>query len=173
MYSLLHYHVYASYHFDLQFHINFLFVFKHTLTSVKSFLGLFNTYFVNLVQIILIIIRVQNSGASLAAHTFFVSFCRISSTALLTMLLFPFCLLICPLGTYLLPQSLVGLILSYLVPNYPRILHSSEECLGPWMRQVFDFPIGLSTCRFLRFPELSPLSGRVHYEAGSPLLCLM
>ena len=42
----------------------------------------------------------------------------------------------------LLPWSLVGLLIAYLVPNFPRTLNSSEECPGSWMRQVFDFLLG-------------------------------
>ena len=113
-----------------------------------------------------------NSGASwFLALTFCVS--RISSTALLTMALFSCCLLIFFLGKGLIPRSWVGLILAYLSPNSPRTLHSSEECKGPCMRQIFDFPVGLSTCLFLRFPALSPFSGWVHNEADSPLFCLL
>ena len=77
------------------------------------------------------------------------------------------------LGVWLIPWSLVGLLLAYLVPKSPRILHSSEEFPGPWMRQVFDFSGGLSTCSFLHFPELSPFLGIVHDEAYFPLLCLL
>ena len=77
------------------------------------------------------------------------------------------------LGTGLLPRSLLSLPLAYLFPKSPRTLHFSEECLGPWMRQVFDFPVGLCTCRFLCLPEISPFLARVHDEAAFPLFCLL
>ena len=43
------------------------------------------------------------------------------------------------------PRSLVVLLLSYLVLKSPRTLHYSEEFPGPWIRLVFDFPVGIST----------------------------
>ena len=65
-----------------------LFIFKLTLMLVKFFLGINKTHFVNLVQIVLVVIRVQKYGTSLASLTFRFSAIRISCTALLTMALF-------------------------------------------------------------------------------------
>ena len=89
------------------------------------------------------------------------------------MALFYILLLIFALGMGLLLRSLLGLLLAYLAPKSPRILHSSEECPWLWMIQIFDFPDRLSTYRFLRFPELSPFYGGFYDDAASPLLCLM
>ena len=150
----------------------FLFVFKLMLTSVNIFFIIFKTNLINLLQIVCILIRVQKYGASwFVALIFCVSI--ISPTKLLTMELFSWCPLNFFLGTGLLPRSLVGLLVVYLVLKSPRTVHYSDGCPGPCMRQVFDFLVGLSTCRFMRFPVLSPLSGRVHDEAASILFCLM
>ena len=143
------------------------------LTSVKLFFCLFKTHLITLVQIVCIIIRVHKFWCFMIFGTYFFPFSRISSTALLTMALFPCCLLKFFLGTGLPLGSLVGLLLAYLVPKYPRTLHSSEECPRPWMRQVFDLPARLSTCCFLQFPSLSLFSGRVHEKAASPIFCLL
>ena len=123
---------------------------------------------------VLIVIRIQKFYCFMICITyFFVSGSIISSTELLTMALFSCCLLNVSLGTRLHARSLVGLLLAYLVPKSPKTLHYSEEFPGPRMRQFFNLPIGLSTCRFLRLPELSPLLGRFYDEADSPLLCLV
>ena len=92
--------------------------------------------FFSLVHIVIIVIRVQKFWCFPRSTYFLFLVSRISSTALLKMALFSCCLLISPLGTGLLPRSLVGLLLSYLVTNSPRTLHSSKECQGPWMRKI-------------------------------------
>ena len=150
-----------------------LFLFKRRLTSFKFFFRILKNHFFNLVQIILIVIRVQKFWCFPCSTYFLFLVSRISSTALLTMAFSPICLLFFVLGTGLIPRSLEGLLLAYLVPKYPRNLYYSEECPGPWTRLVLDFPDRLSSCRFLGFPELSPLSWRVHDKADSPLLCLL
>ena len=65
-----------------------MFAFKRTLTPFKFFLSPFKTHPFNLIYIVLIIIRVKNSGDYLTALNFCVSFSRISSATLLTMALF-------------------------------------------------------------------------------------
>ena len=85
------------------------------------------------------------------------------------MSLFSCCLLFFSLGKGILPWSLVGILLAYLVTKSPRILHFSEECMGTWTRQVFNLLVGLYTYLFLRLPALSPFSGRVLDEAASLL----
>ena len=152
----------------------FIFIFKCTLTSVKFFFSIFKTHLINFVQIVCIIIRVQKFWCFVICGTYFLCFiyynfihCIINDGVIF---LLP---INCFLSTGLLPWSLVCLLSVYLVPNSPRHLHSSEECTGPWMRQVFDFPAGLSTCRFLLLPALSPFLGRVHNEAYYPLFCLL
>ena len=63
------------------------------------------------------------------------------------------------LGKRLLLWSYVGWDTSYLVPNPPRTLHSSEECPRPSMRQVFDPLFKLSTYRPQRFQRSHPSWG--------------
>ena len=117
----------------------FIFLFKRMITAVKLYFSLFETHPIILVQIVCIVARVQQLWCFNICGTYFcVSI--ISSTALLTMAWFSCCLLIYPLGMGLLPGSSVGLPLSYLVLKSPRTLHSSEECPGPWTRQVLISP---------------------------------
>ena len=64
-------YVYASYHFDFQSHISFLFVFKRTFASVKFFLSLFKTHFLNFVQIVCVVIRVPKFWCLIIWSTYF------------------------------------------------------------------------------------------------------
>ena len=105
------------------------------------------------------------------ALTFCVSI--ISSNALLTMAFFFLLSVNFSLGMALILWYLVGLLLAYLVPKFPKILHSSEECTGPWMRRVLYLTVGISTCRFLRLQALSHFSWQVHEEVASSIFFLM
>ena len=95
-----------------------------------------------MIKFILIIIWFQKFRCFFSSTYFLVSCSRISSTALLTILLFSCFLLNVFLGIGLLPWYLVGLPLTWLEPKYFRNLHSSEECLEPWIRQVSILPTG-------------------------------
>ena len=127
----------------------------------------------HLIKIVLIVIRLQNYGASwFTALTFLVSFSSIFPTALLITALLSCCLLNLPLGTGLIPRYLVGLLLAYLVTNSPRILHSSEECPGPQIIQVFDLLFDRSTYWLRPLLALSSVAGWVLEKAASTLFLL-
>ena len=73
----------------------------------------------------------------------------------------------------LVELNVESLFLTFLY--VPLVLDMVASILAPgtWMGQVFDFPVRLSTCSFLRLPEISPFSGQVHDEADPPLFCLL
>ena len=77
------------------------------------------------------------------------------------------------LGMGLLPRSFIGWYEAYLVTKLTKTLHSSEECQGPWITQVFDALYEQSTYRLRRLPSLPSFAGRVFDEAGFPLLFLL
>ena len=77
------------------------------------------------------------------------------------------------LGMGLLPRSLVGWDAAYLVPHFPKTLHSSEKFPAPWIIQVFDALFDQSIYRLRWLPALPSFAGRVVDEAASPLLFLL
>ena len=118
----------------------FKFSFKLTLTSFKFFYCVFKTRIVYLIYFIIIKFRL-NIFMCFLISTYFLFLCsRISYTALLTIALFSFCLLNFLLGTLSFLRSLVGIILTSLEPKSPSTLHSSDECPGQCIRQVFTYP---------------------------------
>ena len=141
--------------------------------SFKFLFSLFKNHFLNLVQIVCIIIRVPKFWRFLCSP-FFLCFIQLNlihhiiDNSVIFYLTINFFL-----GMGLFPWSLVGLLLAYLVPKSSRTLKSSEECPGPWMIQVLDSLFKRSTYCFRRLPALSPISGRVLDKADSSLLFLL
>ena len=128
--------MYTSYTI-LALNIMFIFEFasKLTVTSFKFFTSLFKTSFVNLVQIILVKLRLNH----------FLCFCTITYLIIFLWLYFIICtvkisfVLLLSLNFIFavsLPRSLVGLILAYLEPKSSRTLHSCGELPGPWIIHV-------------------------------------
>ena len=141
------------------FIFNTIFVFKFasksTLTRFKFFFSVFKTNTGNLINSVLIKIRLNISGDYFTVLTFSFFFQQYfihctTNNSIITLLPVIF------LSWYrIVPAVLRGLILTYLKPKSPRTLHSYDECPGICMRQVFDSPFRWSTHIFLRLPVLS------------------
>ena len=63
------------------------------------------------------------------------------------------------LSSVLLLQSLVGWAAAYLVSNFTKNLHSSEEFTAPWIIQVFNALFKLYTYRLRCLPALPSFKG--------------
>ena len=77
------------------------------------------------------------------------------------------------LSTVLLSRYLLGWDSSYLVPIYPKTLHSSEECPTPCIIHVFDSLFKRYIYRLRRSPDLPSITGRVFDEVASHLFSLL
>ena len=99
------------------------------------------------------------SCASDSALTLLFSCRRNSYITKLIIELLSFCLLNLFLVAGSCLWSLAGLLLKYLEPKSPKNLHSCDEYLGPWVRQVCVYlTFRWSTYLFMRFTELSLIS---------------
>ena len=70
-------------------------------------------------------------------------------------------------------RSLVCLLLTYLEPSSPRTFHSSVECPGPCISQVFYSPFRWFKYLFLSLPAPSLILDQLWDEVDSPILFLM
>ena len=133
----------------------FKLTFKRTLTSFKFFFNVLKTHIINMINIFVIKTRLNIFRCFLHSTHFSILLkndfihCTINNIIIIFLPINVF------IGKGLCLWHLVGLLSTYLEPRSPRTLNSSDECLGPCMRQFFDSPFGWSTYICLHMTYLS------------------
>ena len=122
------------------------------LTLFKFLFCVIKTHIIDLIQLVLIKIRFNIFRCFLLGTYFLVLLqedfinCAVNN---IVILLLP----VKFISVYgIVPAVLVGLILAYLEPKYPRTLNSYDDWMGPWMIHVgLYLSFGLSPYIFLLF----------------------
>ena len=115
--------------------LNILYIFEFDLKHMLTLLFLIKTHFIDIIYIAFINFRINVLMCCIFHTEFFVilqdDFINCMLDYIIFILLYSKFILSCRFLQYL-----VGLVLEDLEPKSTNILHSSDECPGPWMRHV-------------------------------------